>query len=74
MSPTPSPVPISVARDLLGRPLTVAEQRVLAAYEGLKALLQEDLPPCAAANVKEAIATLWQVVNDLALTSDRPDV
>ena len=74
MSPTSSPPPTPAARDLLGRPLSGVEQRVLAAYEGLKALLKEDLPPCAAANVKEAIASLWQVVNDLALASDRPDV
>ena len=74
MSPTPSSAPSPAAKDLLGRPLSGVEQRVLAAYEGLKALLKEDLPPCAAANVREAIATLWQVVNDLALVSDRPDV
>ncbi len=60
------------AKDLLGRPLTPTEQRLLAAYEGLKALLHEDLPPSAAANVKEAAAALWQVMNDLALVSDRP--
>jgi hypothetical protein len=70
MTPTSS----TAAKDLLGRPLTGVEQRLLAAYEGLKTLLREDLPPCAAANVKEAIAALWQVVNDLALASDRPDV
>ena len=50
------------------------EQKLWAAYEGLKALLREDLPPCAEANVKEAVSVLWQVVNDLALSSDRPDV
>lgn len=62
------------AKDLLGRPLTSTEQRLLAAYEGLKGLLKEDLPPCAAANVKEAAAALWQVMNDLALVSDRPEL
>jgi len=61
-------------KDLLGRPMTATEQRLLSAYEGLKALLREDLPPSAAANVREAVAALWQVVNDLALASDRPDV
>ena len=60
------------AKDLLGRPLAPTEQRLLAAYEGLRALLQEDLPPSAAANVREAAAALWQVMNDLALVSDRP--
>jgi hypothetical protein len=69
-----SPNPPSPAKDLLGRNLTPAEKRLLAAYEDLKALLQEDLPPCAAANVKEALAALWQVVHDLALASDRPDI
>lgn len=61
-------------KDLLGRPLTVVEQRLLAAYEGLKALQNEELPPCAAANVKEALAALWQVVHELALNEDRPDL
>lgn len=70
MSPTPRQAP----KDLLGKKLTPAEVRLLAAYENLKALLHEDLPPCAAANVKEALAALWQVVHDLALVSDRPDV
>jgi len=62
------------AKDLLGRPLSLTEQRLLAAYEGLKGLLREDLSPCAAANVKEAAAALWQVINDLALLSDRPEL
>lgn len=68
------PLPAPPATDLLGRPLTPVEQKLWAAYEGLKALLREDLPPCAEANVKEAVSVLWQVVNDLALASDRPDV
>lgn len=66
--------PVPPARDLLDRPLSPVEARLLSAYEGLKALLHEDLPPCAAANVKEAVAALWQVVNDLLLSADRPDV
>jgi hypothetical protein len=69
MSPAPGP-----RTDLLGRPLTADEARLLEAYEGLKALLAHDLPPAAQANVREAVACLWQVVNDLALVSDRPDV
>ncbi|MFM8385779.1 MAG: hypothetical protein ACKOCB_03005 [Planctomycetia bacterium] len=69
MSPAPSP-----RTDLLGRPLSEVEQRLVASYEGLKALLEQDLPPAAAANVREALASMWQVMNDLALLSDRPDV
>lgn len=54
--------------DLLGRPLTSSEQQLLKAYADLKALAgQSDLPPCAERNVKQALACLWQVVNDLAL-------
>ena len=62
------------AKDLLGKPLTAPEVKLLAAYEGLKALLREDLAPCAEASVKEAIACLWQAVNDLCLVDDRPDL
>ncbi len=60
------------AKDVLGRPLEASEARLLAAYEGLKALLEEDLPPTARAGVAEALAALWQVVNNLALVDDRP--
>jgi hypothetical protein len=62
------------AVDLLGRPLSDSERRLLAVYAELKALERESLPPCAAANVREAVAVLWQVVHDLALAADRPDV
>jgi hypothetical protein len=62
------------AVDLLGRPLSDVERRLLAVYAELKALEKEPLAPCAAANVREAVAVLWQVVNDLALAADRPDV
>lgn len=62
------------AHDLLGRPLTPPEQRLLALYEGLQALLREDLAPSTDANVKEALSALWQAANDLALPVDRPDV
>jgi hypothetical protein len=62
-------------RDLLGRPMTEDERHLLDVYEALEALAQvETLPPCAHANVLEALATLWQAVNDLALTDDRPSV
>jgi hypothetical protein len=65
---------MSAEKDLLGRDMTAAETRLLAAYRGLLELLKEDLPPSAAANVREAAAAMWQVVNDLALVADRPDL
>lgn len=59
-------------KDILGQPLTEAESRLLAAYEQLEALLAEDLAPTARANVAEAVSSLWQAVNNLGLTDDRP--
>jgi hypothetical protein len=54
--------------DLLNRPITPSEADVLRAYEALKALAaREDLPPCAARNVRKALACLWQATNDLDL-------
>jgi hypothetical protein len=54
--------------DLLGAPLTEQERELLDAYESLKRLAaQEDLPPCAARNVRKALAALWQATNDLNL-------
>ena len=51
--------------DLLGRALTDSERDVLAAYESLKRLASnDDLPPCAARNVRKALACLWQASND----------
>ncbi len=64
-----------MAHDLLGRELTDTEAAVLAAYDGLKALLErDDLAPCTRANIAESLACLWQAVNELALTDDRPDI
>ena len=63
---------MSDGTDILGAPLTDAEQKLLSAYRTLEALLQEDLSPTARAGVAEALASLWQVVNNLGLTSDRP--
>ena len=59
-------------QDLLGRDLTPEEKRLLAVYRELESLLALDLSPTAEANVKEAIADLWQAVNNLALLDDRP--
>ena len=63
---------MSEPSDLLGTPLTEAEQSLLAAYRTLEALRGEDLPPSARANVEEALSALWQAINALALTDDRP--
>jgi len=54
--------------DLLGKPLTEQEQDLVNVYETLKKLAaQRDLPPCAARNVRKALACLWQATNDLDL-------
>ena len=54
--------------DLLGKPLSTSESEMLAVYEALKKLAaQPDLPPCAARNVRQALASLWQATNDLGL-------
>lgn len=56
------------ATDLLGKPLTEQEQAVLDAYQTLKNLAaRDDLPPCAARNVRKALASMWQATNDLDL-------
>ncbi len=54
--------------DLIGRPLTDQERELLSVYESLKRLAaQDDLPPCAARNVRKALSSMWQATNDLAL-------
>lgn len=54
--------------DLLGKPMTETEGQILATYEALKRLAErDDLPPCAARNVRKALACLWQATNDLDL-------
>lgn len=56
------------ATDLLGKPLTDVERQLLASYDALKTLAErDDLPPCAARNVRKALACLWQATNDLDL-------
>jgi hypothetical protein len=60
-------------KDLLGREATPTERRLLSSYRALDAVLAEpDLAPCVAANVREAVAALWQAVNDLGLRFERP--
>ncbi|HEY7779633.1 MAG TPA: hypothetical protein VIC85_05430 [Ktedonobacterales bacterium] len=57
-----------VETDLLDKPLTATEEEILRAYSALKALAaRDDLPPCAARNVRKALACLWQATNDLDL-------
>jgi hypothetical protein len=54
--------------DLLGKPLTEQEQDLVNVYETLKQLAaQSDLSPCAARNVRKALACIWQATNDLDL-------
>ena len=54
--------------DLLGNALTEQERELLNVYEALKKLAaQEDLPPCAARNVRRALMSMWQATNDLDL-------
>ncbi len=54
--------------DLLGKPLTEQERELLAVYERLKSLAgRDDLPPCAASNVRKALASMWLATNDLDL-------
>lgn len=54
--------------DLLGKPLNEQESALLSVYQELKKLAaQDDLPPSAARNVKQALAAMWQATNDLAV-------
>ena len=54
--------------DLLGSRLTEQERELLNVYEALKKLAsQDDLPPCAAHNVRRALMSMWQATNDLDL-------
>ncbi len=54
--------------DLIGKPLTAQEREILDVYGALKRLAaQDDLPPCAARNVRKALSCMWQATNDLRL-------
>jgi hypothetical protein len=54
--------------DVLGTALSEDERELLAVYEALKRLAANDeLPPCAARNVRKALAAMWQATNDLDL-------
>jgi hypothetical protein len=53
--------------DLLGEELTASETRLLAVYDELKSLCDEDLAPNAHANVRASLALMHNVVNGLVL-------
>ncbi len=54
--------------DLIDNPMTEQEQELLRVYESLKRLAaRDDLPPCAARNVRRALSSMWQATNDLSL-------
>jgi len=54
--------------DLLDAPLADHERETLRIYQDLKALAgRDDLPPCVARNVRQALASMWQATNDLSL-------
>ena len=58
----------ATSTDLLGTSLTEQERQLLDVYETLKRLaVQDDLPPCAARNVRKALSAMWQATNDLGL-------
>lgn len=60
------------AADLLGDALSDSEREILIVYRGLKVLLErDDLPPCARANARIALAAIWQVVNDLDIAYEQ---
>ncbi len=46
----------------------VLEEEVLRVYRDLKGILaREDIPPSLRANAIQALASVWQIVNDLTL-------
>jgi hypothetical protein len=58
--------------DLLGRPLTDAEDELLELYRRVKALLaRDDLAPCVRAGARAALVALWNAVNDLGLAHEQ---
>jgi hypothetical protein len=60
---------MGVELDLLGRPLTVEERRLSDLYDELKGLIAEpgELPPCALANLRDALASVAVAVADLGI-------
>ena len=63
-----------MTHDLLGRPIDEMEREVLVVYEGLKRLARRsDAPPCLTQNARFALASVWQIVNDLDLEHELGD-
>lgn len=57
-----------MSTDLIGRELEPHEQRLAQVYGQLKELAgQDDLAPCVAANVRQALACCAQAVTDLGI-------
>lgn len=56
-----------MATDLLGRTMTADEEALLAVYDQLRELVRGELPPCAAAGLRSALAGVAVVVTDLGL-------
>jgi hypothetical protein len=58
-----------MSTDLLGRTLTAEEQRLADLYEELKSLVRDpdSLPPCALANLRNALASVAVTVTDLGI-------
>lgn len=58
-----------MSTDLWGRPLTESETKIAELYEELKSLLAEpgDLPPCAVANLRNALSAVAVTVTDLGI-------
>lgn len=54
--------------DLLGNDLTADEAELMELYARLRGLAaRDDLAPCVSANVRAALAAVWNAVNDLGL-------
>lgn len=54
--------------DLLGNDLTADEAELMELYARLCGLAaRDDLAPCVSANVRAALAAVWNAVNDLGL-------
>ena len=56
-----------MSNDLLNNTITADEAVILTVYTELKELVSRDLPPLAAANLRDALASLSIVVTGLAL-------
>ena len=60
---------MSTDLDLLGRPLTPEERKLSDLYDELKGLLTNpgNLPPCALANLRDALSSVAVTVTDLGI-------